>query len=133
MSAAITGTINGRVVRAPEIRTGRNGTSYLSFTVAADRSHREGDEDRTAFIRCVAFSPALLELAPDLTKGAPILARGSLREAVWNDAHGEPRYALEAVLTELVTLGAARHAEPPLRAPLPEDVDLEPNLDDTPW
>ena len=85
-------SIQGRMVRDPEMRTTSGGKSVTSFTMACERDFRGGDGGKiTDFIDCVAWNAAAEFIARNFSKGKMALVTGSLQFREWTDKDGNKR------------------------------------------
>jgi len=83
--------VSGKLVRDPQMRTGKNGKPFTTALIAVPvEAVREGDEDRV-LVSAIAFGPAAEALAA-LTKGDDVSCAGSGRLSSWTkdgvECHG---------------------------------------------
>lgn len=87
--------IMGRITRDLELRTTNSGATVLSFTVAVDRSSRQGEERQADFINCVAWNQQADFINRYFSKGRMIAIEGSLRTGSFDDKNGVKHYTTE--------------------------------------
>lgn len=87
-------TIQGRMVREPELRYSNSGTAIASFTIACDRDF--GDK-QTDFIDIVAFKHTAEFISKFMAKGRMALVTGRLQIREWQDKEGHKRRTAEVV------------------------------------
>lgn len=92
----------GRLGAHADIKTlpGNGGGKVASFSVAADRSYKDGRGELhkdTDWLRVVTFQSSMIDkvLAKQATKGRLILVEGALRSREWADGNGEVRNSVE--------------------------------------
>lgn len=87
-------TFSGNLVRDPELRVTQSGNSVTNFTIAFNRSTKQGDEwvDKPVFIDCTAWK-GLAEFVNDACeKGTRVLVRGPLDQEKWETKDGQKRH-----------------------------------------
>ena len=90
----------GRLVRDPEIREGKDFV-VATYTLAVDRPYKNKDGERDAdFIRCQAFGGAADFAETYLTRGFPIIVKGSLRTGSYENKDGETVYTTDVNVTQ---------------------------------
>jgi single-strand DNA-binding protein len=81
--------IAGKLIKTPELRTGKTGNNYAQFLLAV----ATGDE-HPAIVSGIAFSDTAERIAR-LQKGDPLAVIGSLKPTEWIDkATGETKHGL---------------------------------------
>ena len=150
-------TLMGNLTRDPELRTTPSGASVCSFSLALNRSYKNGEgnwQEVTDFIDIVAWGPLGERVAQYLTKGRPALVSGRLQSRSW-EQEGQKRSKVEVVANDVTFLGgpgggggAPASDDTSQSAPAPktrpskkadedvviEDIGDEPiNLDDIPF
>ena len=103
-------TIMGRLVRDPELRSTKTGTSVANFTVAVDRDF-SGEEKQTDFIECIAWKGTAEFVNKYFRKGSMIVLCGSLQSRKWQDRDGNNRVSWE-VVAQSVYFGEAKRDVP---------------------
>ena len=92
-------TLLGRLVRDPEIRTGKNDFVVATYTLAVDRPWKNKDGEREAdFIRCQAFGGAAEFAETYLAKGDPILVKGRIQTGSYENEDGETVYTTDVIV-----------------------------------
>ena len=92
-----TAIIMGRLVADPELRSSTNGTSVTSFTVAVERSYKQGDERQADFIDVVAWKQTAEFITKYFRKGSMIAIQGTIQTRTYEDRNGNKRKAVEIV------------------------------------
>lgn len=92
-------TIMGRLTRDPELRRTGSGVAVASFTVAVDRdfSGKDGGENETDFIDCVAWRGTGEFVSKYFNKGSMAVVSGRLQIRAWTDKDGNKRRTAEVV------------------------------------
>lgn len=85
-------TLQGRLVRDPELRTLASGTSLVNITVANETGYK--DNKRSNFIDCTGWGASAEALAQFFNKGDGILINGELQMDTWETQQGEKRSKL---------------------------------------
>lgn len=94
----------GRLTRDPETRYTKDGKEVATFQLAVNMPAAKGQE-RTEFIRCVAWEKLAEIVTAHLGKGAQVYIEGRLQTRSWEDPSGGRRYMTEVVASELIMLG----------------------------
>lgn len=101
--------IAGNLVGDPDMRATTSGTSVASFTVAVNRSYKNGsgeNAEEVSYIDCTAWGKAGEIISQYLKKGDPILVSGRLRQRRWEDKEtGKNRSAIEIVVEDFNFIG----------------------------
>ena len=90
-------TIHGRLTQTPDLKTTQSGVSVCNFTVAVDRSYKNGEEKQTDFFTVVCWRGLADMVAKYCTKGKEILVSGEMQSRKWQDNEGNNRIAWEIV------------------------------------
>ena len=101
-------SINGRLVRDPELKTTPNGTAVSSFGIATTKSFKKGEawEKKTKFFNCVCWAKMGESAAKHLKKGDSVSILGELDQRTWDDRDtGAKRSAVEIVVKSFQKLG----------------------------
>lgn len=127
-------TLMGRLTRNPELRYTQSQIPVASFTLACDRDFggRDG-EKQTDFIDCTAWRHAAEFVNKYFSKGSMAVVKGRLEIRDWTDKDGNKRRNAE-VNVDAVYFGESkrRAADDDERAPMPDDSDAPPEMDNTP-
>lgn len=84
-------TLQGRLVRDPELRTTQSGVSVTNFTIAVDRDF--GKENRESdFPTCIAWRDTAEFIAKHFRKGQLIVVSGAIRTSSYTDKDGKKIY-----------------------------------------
>lgn len=104
-------TIQGRLVRDPELRRTGSGIAVTSFTVAVDRDFsRDGGEKETDFIDCVAWRSTGEFVSKYFTKGSMVVVSGRLQIRSWTDNDENKRRSAEIVADNVYFCGSKRES-----------------------
>ena len=71
-------TIHGRLTADPELKQTQSGVPFCNFTVAVDRSYKQGDEKMTDFFNCIAWRGQAEMIAKYFNKGKEIVVNGEM-------------------------------------------------------
>lgn len=105
MSNGIAVQFVGNVTRDPELRYGRTGTPWVTFSVAVNRfmGGRGGSErqERTTFRRCKAFNDQAEHIAESITKGMRVWVTGIEEDETWTANDGSERREPVVIVDEV--------------------------------
>lgn len=87
-------TIQGRLTKAPELRTTQSGVSVASVTLACDRDF---DREKVDFFNCVAWRQTGEFVSKYFSKGQLVLVTGTLQNRDYTDKNGNRRTATEII------------------------------------
>ena len=99
--------IIGNLTRDPETRYTKDGRQVTTFQLAVNMPGKGGQE-KTEFIRCVAWEKLAEIVTAHLGKGAQVYLEGRLQTRSWAEPDGTRRYMTEVIAGELVMLGGKR-------------------------
>ena len=86
----------GRLTADPELKTTPNGNSVTSFTLAVDRAYTpKGEDKKTDFIDCVAWTNTAEFIARYFRKGAKMGVKGELNKRTYTASDGGQRSVYE--------------------------------------
>jgi single-strand DNA-binding protein len=105
-------TIHGRLTKDPEMWQSQSGVSKCSFSVAVDRTHKNGEEKQTDFFNCVAWRGLGELIGKNFHKGKEILLRGEMQSRKY-EKDGVSHIAWELVASEMDFCGAKTEAPTP--------------------
>jgi single-strand DNA-binding protein len=99
-------TITGNLTADPELRYTPAGQAVASFTIAStprykDTASGEWKDAETWFVRCSAWRDLGQNIAECLTKGAAVVAAGTLRARSWETDDGTKRTVVEMTVDDL--------------------------------
>ena len=97
-------TIIGRLGRNPEIKYTANRKAVTTLSLAVQR------DDKTAWVRCVAFGKAAEAVAQYAKKGERLAITGSLSANEWEDKNGKERISTEVVVNSAQFLSETKTA-----------------------
>lgn len=94
-------TVEGGLVREPEVRFGQTGKVWVKARIASKDRVRGADggwtDGESTFIDVVAFGRQAENLAESVTTGDTIVVHGKLRSSEWETKEGEKRTSYEIV------------------------------------
>ena len=97
--------LTGRITKDLVLKTTQAGHSVVSFTLAVDRAHKNGNGDREAdFIRCTAWNKTAEFMNLHCPKGALIGVDGRLQTRSYDDRNGQRVYITEVVVDHMSLL-----------------------------
>jgi single-strand DNA-binding protein len=109
----------GRLTRDGELKYIPSGLALLKFSLAVNRSKKEGDgyKDIASFFDCVLWGKMGESLAQYLAKGKQVVVSGSLEQERW-EQDGAARSRVVVNVQSLQLLGGDKKSEKPeARAP----------------
>ena len=83
--------VDGRLVRAPELKTGASGKEFCKFTIASDRKKDKDGNKVSDFIDCTAFGQTGAFIAKYYHKGDGIQLVGRFESDKYMDKNGQNR------------------------------------------
>ena len=89
--------IAGTLLAKPEVREGKNGSS---FTLAKLRA--VAGDGESLIVNAIAFSPQVSALLLDLEDGDAVAVAGALTPKVWLDKQGNARPALDMIVSRVL-------------------------------
>lgn len=87
--------IHGRLTANPELKQTQSGVSVCNFTVAVDRSYKNGEEKQTDFFTVVCWRGLADMVSKYFAKGKEILVSGEMQSRKWQDKDGNSRISWE--------------------------------------
>ena len=88
-------TIHGRLTAEPELKQTQSGVSVCNFTVAVDRSYKNGEEKQTDFFTVVCWRGLADMVSKYFAKGKEIIVSGEMQSRKWQDNEGNNRISWE--------------------------------------
>lgn len=102
----------GNLGKDPEVRHTQNGGAVTTISVGCTESwtdKRTGNkEERTEWVRCVAFGKLAEIIGEYAKKGGQVYCEGKMQTRKWQDQSGQDRYTTEVVLSQFLLLGGKR-------------------------
>ena len=86
-------TLQGRLVRDPEMRSTQSGSAVVSFTVAWSEKYKE--TEKQLFLDCTAWSGTADLVNKYFAKGKEIAVEGKLYTEKWEDKEGNKRSSIK--------------------------------------
>jgi single-strand DNA-binding protein len=99
-------TIHGRLTADPELKQTQSGVSVCNFTVAVDRSYKNGEEKQTDFLTVVCWKGTADFVCRYFKKGSMIAVQGSIQTRNYEDKQGNKRTAVEVVADNVSFCGS---------------------------
>lgn len=100
-------TIQGRIVKKPEMRVTKSGKSVASFTLAVERDYvAQGQERETDFLDVVAWNQKAEVAGKYLDKGSMAVVDGRLQIRTWTDKEGNKRRNAEILADQIYFCGS---------------------------
>jgi single-strand DNA-binding protein len=98
----------GNLGKDPELKQTPNGTSVSTFSLALNRSVKNGDSWKqvTEWVRCVAWEKQAEVIAEFVRKGQPLYLEGRLQTREWTDGDNIKRYSTEVIVQDFTLLGS---------------------------
>jgi single-strand DNA-binding protein len=107
--------ITGNLTRDPEVRNTPSGATVCSFTVAVNRTYRDGSgnqQESVSFIDCSAWGKLGETIAQYGKKGSGVLVSGRLDQHSWDDkTSGQKRSRVEIVAEDFNFIGGGERGE----------------------
>lgn len=136
-------TIQGRVVKKPEMRVTQSGKPVASFTLAVERDYvAQGQDRETDFLDVVAWNQKAEVAGKYLDKGSMAVVDGRLQIRTWTDKEGNKRRNAEILADQIYFCGSRQSdgaakisgAEGSLASDVPDGFTmLDENADDLPF
>ena len=97
----------GHLGATPETRYTTSGSAVTNFNLAVGQSWKKDGEkqEKTEWIRCVAFGKVAEIIAQYLLKGSFVLINGRLQSRKYEDKGGNDRYITEIIVNQMQMLG----------------------------
>lgn len=101
-------SVQGRIVRDPELRRTASGKAVTSFTLACDRDFKNQQigEKEVDFIECVAWGGTAEMVEKYFHKGQMAVATGRLQLRDWTDKNGQKRRQAEILVNNIYFCGS---------------------------
>lgn len=96
--------VTGYLGADPEERPIKDGVTVVNFSVGVTErwKGKEGEEERTEWVRVAAWRQLGEMAMKELRKGSPVYVQGRLRTRSWDDKKtGEKRYMTEVEATDI--------------------------------
>lgn len=100
-------SVQGRIVRAPELRRTNSGKAVTSFTLACDRDFKNSQtgEKEVDFLDCVAWGGTGETVAKYFVKGQLATVSGRLQIRQYTDKNGQNRRQTEILVSNVYFCG----------------------------
>ncbi|MBP5706969.1 MAG: single-stranded DNA-binding protein [Spirochaetales bacterium] len=105
--------IEGRLVRAPELRTTTSGTQLTTLSIAVNEysKSRGTSQTYTTFLSCTVWGKLAEHCVKYLIKGQSVRIKGKLHQSSWIDGNGEKHSKLEIKAMNVEFLAKPKKAE----------------------
>ena len=102
----------GRLVRDSELSYSQSGYAFLKFSVAVNRSKKQGDSyvDDPSFFDVVLFGKMGEAIVNYMTKGKQVCVGGSLKQDRWEEQDGSKRSKVHIEADTVQLLGGAKQS-----------------------
>ena len=103
----------GRLTRDAEIRysQGESATAIARFSLAVDRRfRRDGDDQNTDFINCVAFGKTAELIGNYVEKGQQLAVEGRIQTGSYTAQDGSKRYTFDVVVENITFINSRKSA-----------------------
>lgn len=95
-------SLNGRLVKEPELRYTQDGVAVANFTLAVQRNRKDDEGNYPAdFIDCVVFRNSAEFIAERGKKGNRVSVSGRIQTRYWEDKKGNSRKNTEVIVNQL--------------------------------
>ncbi|HEX4922895.1 MAG TPA: single-stranded DNA-binding protein [Bdellovibrionales bacterium] len=94
----------GRVGAKPELRKSKNGKDYAKFSIATNRSFKNGAgeyEERTDWHRIMVWGYDAQKCFDRLEKGSPVFVEGELNQFKIEEDNGKSQYMTTVTANEV--------------------------------
>lgn len=132
MRSSLRAEILGHLGQAAETKFTSDGSPIVSFSVAYSPYVKQGEPERTIWIRVSYFGQRAEKVAQYLTRGTPVRVRGDLDVRDFTRKDGTPGYSVEIRCTELDLLGSKSDGNgepapqrPPVKTAFDDDSDMD--------
>ncbi len=101
-------SVQGRIVRDPELRRTASGKAVTSFTLACDRDfkNQQTGEKEVDFLDCVAWGGTGETVAKYFSKGQLAAVSGRLQIRQYTDKNGQKRRQAEILVSNVYFCGS---------------------------
>lgn len=101
-------SVQGRIVRDPELRRTASGKAVTSFTLACDRDfkNQQTGEKEVDFLDCVAWGGTGETVAKYFSKGQLAAVSGRLQIRQYTDKNGQKRRQAEILVSSVYFCGS---------------------------
>jgi single-strand DNA-binding protein len=102
-------TLMGNLTRDPELKQTPSGQSVVSFSIALNRSYKDGDgewQEATDFVDIAAWGGLAEQVGESLHSGSRVLIQGRLQSRNWEQPDGTKRSKVEVLASDVTFLDA---------------------------
>jgi single-strand DNA-binding protein len=97
-------TVTGNVVKDPQIKFTANGSALLSFSVAANYSWKNANDEwekKVSYFDVTAWRDLAEDAGNVLLKGVGVTVTGRLEQRSWDDESGQKRSKVEIIADQI--------------------------------
>jgi single-strand DNA-binding protein len=99
-------TVVGNLVRDPELRYSKNGKPVVNVTIAStprsyNRQTSQWEDGESVFMKGSCWDEMAENVAASLTKGARVVAVGTLKSSTYKDREGNEKQGWELQIDEI--------------------------------
>jgi len=117
--------VSGKLIKTPELRTGKTGNHYIQFLLSVHTG-----EEQPVIVSGIAFTETAERIAK-LQKGDPLAVVGSLKPSEWADkTTGEPKHGLNITVNNSLSPYEIKKRKPTPDAPAKSGNGSHPFNDD---
>ena len=113
--------LHGRLTADPELKQTQSGVSLCNFSIAVDRSYKNGEDKMTDFFNCTAWRGLGEMIAKHFKKGKEIVLSGEMQSQRWQDTDGNNRISWVVSVNSVDFCGSKKEGNP--------SVNVDPNND----
>ena len=113
--------LHGRLTADPELKQTQSGVPLCNFSIAVDRSYKNGEDKITDFFNCTAWRGLGEMIAKHFKKGKEIVLSGEMQSRRWQDNDGNNRISWVVSVNSVDFCGSKSDSKP--------SADVDPNND----
>ena len=107
----------GHLCAEPELRQTQSGKSVSRFTLAINRQQKQGEEQQSDFITCIAWEKRAEFVSQYFHKGSAAFLSGRMATRNWTDDKNEKHYAVECIVDDISFVDSKSDAQSAYGAP----------------
>lgn len=107
----------GRICSDPELRQTQSGKSVVRFTLAINCQQKQGEEQQSDFITCIAWEKRAEFVSQYFHKGSAAFLTGRMATRNWTDEKNEKHYATECIVDDISFVDSKSDAQSAYGAP----------------
>ena len=102
---------DGVLGRDPEVRYTQTGIAVANMSVAVNDFNRKTKEEKTYWVRLVAWGTVAEMAGEHLKKGSKVFYVGKYTDREWQTKEGETKKSVEIVVSYLVPVASRKKSE----------------------